>query len=207
VIKDRKEILSKVKRIVVKIGSNVLASPEITLDDNVVGRISADLSKVMNQGFKVVVVSSGAILAGRSKLGMKERPRLIRQKQAVAAVGQSTLMRIYEKHMEHFGKRVAQILLTDGDMIHRLRYINARNTIETLFGYGVLPIVNENDTVSVEEIKFGDNDTLSSVVSQLVEADLLIILSDVDGLYTADPNQDPDARFIPLVETIDQEIF
>jgi glutamate 5-kinase len=206
-MRDRKKILSKVRRVVVKIGSNVLASSEITLDDSVVNRISADLSKVMDQGYKVVVVSSGAILAGRSKLGLKERPRLVRQKQAVAAVGQSTLMRTYEKHMERFGKRVAQILLTDGDMTHRQRYINARNTIETLFSYGVLPIVNENDTVAVEEIKFGDNDTLSSVVSQLVEADLLIILSDVDGLYTADPNKNPDARLIPLVEAIDQEIY
>ncbi len=206
-MRDRKKILSKVRRVVVKIGSNVLATPEITLDDGVVNRISADLSKVMDQGYKVIVVSSGAILAGRSKLGLKERPRLVRQKQAVAAVGQSTLMRTYEKHMERFGKRVAQILLTDSDMTHRQRYINARNTIETLFSYGVLPIVNENDTVAVEEIKFGDNDTLSGVVSQLVEADLLIILSDVDGLYTADPNKDPDARFIPLVETIDQEIY
>ncbi|MGA1841828.1 MAG: glutamate 5-kinase [bacterium] len=204
---NRKEILSKVKRVVVKIGSNVLATPDINLDDNVVNRISADLSKVMDQGYKVVVVSSGAILAGRAKLGLKERPRLVRQKQAVAAVGQSTLMRTYEKNMERFGKRVAQILLTDGDMTNRQRYINARNTLETLFGYGVLPIVNENDTVAVEEIKFGDNDTLSGVVSQLVEADLLIILSDVDGLYTADPNKNPDARFIPLVETINQEIY
>jgi glutamate 5-kinase len=204
---DRKEILSKVKRVVVKIGSNVLATPDINLDENVINRISADLSKVMDQGYKVVVVSSGAILAGRAKLGLNERPRLVRQKQAVAAVGQSTLMRTYEKHMERFGKRVAQILLTDADMTNRQRYINAKNTIETLFAYGVLPIVNENDTVAVEEIKFGDNDTLSGVVSQLVEADLLIILSDVDGLYTADPNKDQNARFIPLVETINQEIY
>lgn len=203
---DRKEILSKVKRVVVKIGSNVLATPDINLDDKIVNKISADLSKVMDQGYKLVVVSSGAILAGRAKLGLKERPRLVRQKQAVAAVGQSILIRTYEKHMERFGKRVAQILLTDGDMTNRQRYINARNTLETLFGYGVLPIVNENDTVAVEEIKFGDNDTLSGVVSQLVEADLLIILSDVDGLYTSDPNKDPGARFIPLVKTINQEI-
>jgi len=205
--RDRKEILAGAKRIVVKIGSNVLASPETTLDDSVVERISADLSKVMDQGYHVVVVSSGAILAGRAKLGLKERPRLVCQKQAVAAVGQSTLIRIYEKHMERLGKRVAQILLTDGDMIHRQRYINARNTIETLFNYGVLPIINENDSVAIEEIKFGDNDALSAVVSQLVEADLLIILSDVDGLYTSDPNKDPDAHFIPMVETINQEIY
>lgn len=205
--RDRKGILAGAKRIVVKIGSNVLASPQTTLDDGVVERISADLSKVMDQGYHVVVVSSGAILAGRAKLGLKERPRLVCQKQAVAAVGQSTLIRIYEKHMERLGKRVAQILLTDGDMIHRQRYINARNTIETLFNYGVLPIINENDSVAIEEIKFGDNDALSAVVSQLVEADLLIILSDVDGLYTSDPNKDPDAHFIPIVETINQEIY
>jgi len=205
--RDRKGILAGVKRIVVKIGSNVLASSQITLDDNVVERISADLSKVMDRGYHVVVVSSGAILAGRAKLGLKERPRLVSQKQAVAAVGQSTLIRTYEKHMERLGKRVAQILLTDGDMIHRQRYINARNTIETLFNYGVLPIINENDSVAIEEIKFGDNDTLSAVVSQLVEADLLIILSDVDGLYTSDPNKDPEARFIPVVEIVNQEIY
>jgi len=205
--RERKTLLTNVKRIVVKIGSNVLATPEMTLDENVVSRISEDLSKVMDLGYKVVVVTSGAILAGRAKLGLKERPRLISQKQAVAAVGQATLMRIYEKYMERFGKRVAQILLTDGDMTHRQRYINARHTLETLFDYGVLPVVNENDTVAVEEIKFGDNDTLSSVVSQLIEADLLVILSDVEGLYTADPNKDPDARFIPLVETINQDIL
>ncbi|MGA1797003.1 MAG: glutamate 5-kinase [bacterium] len=205
--KDRKGMLSHVRRVVVKIGSNVLASSRITLDEGVVERISADLSTVMDAGYKVVLVTSGAILAGRAKLGLRERPRLVCQKQAVAAVGQSTLMRTYEKHMEQFGKRVAQLLLTDGDMTHRQRYINARNTLETLFSYGVLPVVNENDTVAVEEIKFGDNDTLSAVVSQLVEADLLIILSDVDGLYTADPNQDTDARFIPVVESIDKEIL
>lgn len=203
----RQRFISAARRIVVKIGSNVLAAPDFALDDKMVGMISTDLSKVMDQGYKLVVVSSGAILSGMSKLSLKERPRLIKQKQAVAAVGQAALIRTYEKHFEALGKKVAQILLTNGEMSHRKRYINARNTMETLFGYNVLPIVNENDTVAVEEIKLGDNDTLSGVVSQMIEADLLIILSDVDGLYTADPNRDPNARFIPLVDTISQDIY
>ena len=206
-LKTRQNLLSCVKRVVVKIGSNVLASSEMALDESVINRISEELSSVMDNGYKLVLVSSGAILAGMSKIGLKEKPRLVRQKQAVAAVGQSILIRTYEKHFERFGKRVAQILLTDGDLIQRERYINARNTIETLFSYEVLPIVNENDTVAVDEIKFGDNDTLSGVVSQMLEADLLIILSDVDGLYTADPNLNADAHFIPVVETIDKDIF
>lgn len=203
----RHRLIANAKRVVVKIGSNVLASSDLVLDDSVFSRICADLSKVMDQGYKLVVVSSGAILAGMSKLGLRERPRLIKQKQAVAAVGQSTLIKTYEKHLERFGKKVAQILLTDSEMTHRKRYINARNTIETLFCYNVLPIVNENDTVAVEEIKLGDNDTLSAVVSQMIEADLLIILSDIDGLYTADPHRNPDALFIPVVETIDQGVY
>lgn len=207
VSKGRKEILSCVSRIVIKVGSNVLASSKMALDDSVLKRISEEVSRAMDKGYKIVLVSSGAILAGMSKLGLQERPRLIRQKQAVAAIGQSNLIRAYEKNFERFGKRVAQILLTDGDMVHRERYINARNTMETLFNYGALPIVNENDTVAVEEIKFGDNDTLSGVVSQMVEADLLIIMSDVDGLYTEDPNRNPDAEFISLVEHIDKDIF
>ncbi|MBN2373621.1 glutamate 5-kinase [bacterium] len=203
----RQRLISAVRRVVVKIGSNVLATPDFALDDKVVSRISTDLSKAMDQGYKLVVVSSGAILAGMSKLALKEKPCLIKQKQAVAAVGQATLIRTYEKHFEALGKKVAQILLTNGEMSHRKRYINARNTMETLFGYNVLPIVNENDTVAVDEIKMGDNDTLSGVVSQMIEADLLIILSDVDGLYTADPNRYTDARFIPLVDTINQDIY
>lgn len=203
----RSSLISRVKRVVVKIGSNVLSHPDLTLDYSIFENLSSDISNAIDEGFKMVVVSSGAILAGMAKLEIKNRPRLIKQKQAVAAVGQSTLMNTYEKYFERFEKRVAQILLTDDDMSDRKRYINARNTIETLFCLDVLPIVNENDTVAIDEIKLGDNDTLSSVVSQMIEADLLIILSDIDGLYSADPNRFSDARFIPIVKNIDKSIY
>jgi glutamate 5-kinase len=190
------------KRLVVKIGSNILAHDKEGLDTKRISSIAADISALQDKGYEVVVVSSGAIAAGMYKLGLKEKPKDVKLKQAAAAVGQSSLMWAYERGLSGHGKKVAQVLLTRNDLSDRKRYINAKNTIFTLLSFKVVPIINENDTVATDEIKFGDNDHLASLVSGLVEADRLIILSDVEGLYTADPGQDATARLIESVEEI-----
>jgi glutamate 5-kinase len=154
-----------------------------------------------------MLVSSGAIAAGLAKLGLKKTKGMpLSLKQAAAAVGQSSLMWAYEKTFASHGLKVAQVLLTREDLSNRTRFLNARNTLQTLLDYGVIPVINENDTVSVDEIKFGDNDNLSGMVAHLSDADLLVILSDIDGLYTADPKFDPSAELIPLVEKITAEV-
>ncbi len=204
---NRKTIFSKARRIVVKVGSAVLTSSEQGLDQGRIERLAADVSTIMGQGRQVIVVSSGAIAAGLAKLGLKKtRGMPLSLKQAAAAVGQSSLMWMYEKTFAAHGHKVAQVLLTREDLSNRTRFLNARNTLQTLLDYGVVPIINENDTVSVDEIKFGDNDSLSGMVVHLADADLLVILSDIDGLYTADPKFDPSAELIPLVEKITAEI-
>jgi glutamate 5-kinase len=204
---NRKTIFSKSRRIVIKVGSAVLTSSEQGLDQNRIERLASDISSIMAQGREVVMVSSGAIAAGLSKLGLKKTKGMpLSLKQAAAAVGQSSLMWMYEKTFDTHGKKVAQVLLTREDLSNRARFLNARNTLQTLLDHGVIPIINENDTVSVDEIKFGDNDNLSSMVVHLTDADLLIILSDIDGLYTADPKSDPSAVLIPLVEKITAEV-
>ncbi len=187
------------KRLVVKVGSAVLSKGNIGLHPPTLERICRELSLLREEGRQIVLVSSGAILAGMGRLGLGERPGSIPLKQAAAAVGQSLLMRHYEEAFDPYGQRVAQLLLTQEDFRSRPRYLNARNTLFTLLHLGVLPIINENDTVSVEEIRFGDNDNLSVLVATLVGADLLVILTDLDGLYTADPRKDPSASLIPQV--------
>ena len=187
------------KRLVVKVGSAVLSKGDIGLHRPTLERISRELSALREEGREIVLVSSGAILAGMGRLGLGERPGSIPLKQAAAAVGQSLLMRHYEEAFDPYGQRVAQLLLTQEDFRSRPRYLNARNTLFTLLHLGVLPIINENDTVSVEEIRFGDNDNLSALVATLVGADLLVILTDLDGLYTADPRRDPNASLITRV--------
>ncbi len=167
-------------------------------------RAVADLS---NAGLGVVLVSSGAIAAGMSRLGWEKRPKAIPLKQAAAAVGQPLLMHLYEKLFAEYGKTVAQILLTREDLAVRNRYVNAQNTFETLINQGAIPIVNENDTVAVDELKFGDNDTLSAQVAALCEADLLVIFSDVHGLYTNDPRVDKTAKLIPEVPALTDELW
>jgi glutamate 5-kinase len=184
---------------VVKVGSAVLSKGNIGLHRPTLERICRELSLLREEGRQIVLVSSGAILAGMGRLGLGERPGSIPLKQAAAAVGQSLLMRHYEEAFDPYGQRVAQLLLTQEDFRSRPRYLNARNTLFTLLHLGVLPIINENDTVSVEEIRFGDNDNLSVLVATLVGADLLVILTDLDGLYTADPRTDPSASLIPQV--------
>jgi len=204
---DRKIIFSKSRRIVIKVGSAVLTSSDQGLDQNRIERLASDISTIMGQGREVVLVSSGAIAAGLAKLGLqKTRSMPLSLKQAAAAIGQSGLMWMYEKTFGTHGKKVAQVLLTREDLSNRTRFLNARNTLQTLLDYGVIPVINENDTVSVDEIKFGDNDNLSSMVVHLTDADLLIILSDIDGLYTADPKIDASAELIPVVEKITAEM-
>jgi len=195
-----------VKRIAIKIGSNILAHAEEGLDIRRISTISRDISDLHDKGYDVVVVSSGAIAAGMRKLGLKTKPKDIKLKQAAAAVGQSTLMWAYERSFGKCGKQVAQVLLTRDDFADRKRYINSKNTLLTLLSYKVIPIINENDTVATDEIKFGDNDQLASLVASLIEAERMIILSDVDGLYTCDPRSNVQAELIDYVEDITPEI-
>jgi len=202
----RRELLKSVKRVVIKIGSRVLTDDDGGLDQGVIGRICGDIARLREQGTQVVLVSSGAIAAGRSELGLTEKPRTIPQKQAAAAIGQSRLMRAYEEALAPHGLKAAQLLLTSEDLGSRQRFLNARATIDTLLGFGIIPVINENDTVVVDEIKFGDNDNLSALVTNVAESELLVILTDVEGLYSADPGQDPDARLIPLVKGITREL-
>jgi len=204
---DKKSILSKARRVVIKVGSAVLTSSGGGLDQKRIEQLAKEIVSIMDERREVVLVSSGAIAAGLAKLGLKKTKGMpLPLKQAAAAVGQSGLMWMYEKTFGAHGKKVAQVLLTREDLSNRSRFLNARNTLHTLLEYDVIPIINENDTVAVDEIKFGDNDNLSGMVVQLTDADLLIILSDIDGLYTADPRLHPDARFIPVVEKITAEM-
>ncbi|UCE79522.1 MAG: glutamate 5-kinase [Nitrospiraceae bacterium] len=194
------------KRLVIKIGSNILATERSGLNLDTIQALSKDISHIASSGYEVVLVSSGSIAAGIKKLGLTRRPKDIRHKQAAAAVGQSNLMWAYERGFAKFGKKVAQVLLTTEDFCDRKRYINAKNTLLTLLSYDVIPIVNENDTVSTDEIKFGDNDNLASFVSILVEADQCIMLSDVKGLYDDDPRLNKNAVIIHHVDEITPDV-
>jgi glutamate 5-kinase len=166
-------------------------------------RLVREIADLNNRGMEAVLVTSGAIGAGMSRLGFTQRPTTLPAKQAVAAVGQGLLMQVYEKLFSEYGQVVAQVLLTREDLNSRERYLNSRHTLLELLRYRVVPIVNENDTVAVDEIKFGDNDTLSALVAALVGADLLLVLSDVDGVYTSDPRQNPDAQLLDTITSID----
>lgn len=201
----RKKIFGALKRVVIKIGSGVI-STDVGLDQPMVRCLAEEICDLRERGIEVILVSSGAVAAGRCMFGIAGRPQTIPQKQAAAAIGQPRIMRAYKEVFNQRGQVAAQILLTRDDLSNRRRYLNAYNTLDTLFEYGVTPIVNENDTVVVEEIRFGDNDNLSALVASLMEADLLLILSDVDGFYTADPSRDRQARLLPLIERITGEI-
>ncbi|GAB4264943.1 glutamate 5-kinase [Thermincola ferriacetica] len=190
------------KTIVVKIGSSTLTHHTGKLDLRQMEQLVRELQDLRNQGKEVLLVSSGAVGAGMGRLGLGKKPRSIPEKQAVAAVGQGILMHMYEKMFAEYGGTVAQVLLTREDMMDRKRFSNARNTLSALLKMNVLPIINENDTVAVEEIRFGDNDTLSAMVASLINADLLVILSDIDGLYSGNPKTDPHAQLINVVEEI-----
>ncbi|APG27794.1 glutamate 5-kinase [Syntrophotalea acetylenivorans] len=201
----RKELLAQVKRVVIKVGSGVLVGQD-GVDPAIIEALVKDLCKVVEQGYEVLLVSSGAVATGKGDLGIVGRPPTIPLKQAAAAIGQSRLMRYYKDAFRTCGRRVAQILLTRDDLANRRRFLNARNTLMTLLEYGIIPIINENDTVVVDEIRFGDNDNLSALVTNLAESDLLVILSDVDGLYDSNPRTNPQARLINKIEHITPEI-
>ncbi len=192
-------------RIVIKLGSNIVAG-ETGLDEAQINRIATEIAELFFSGNEIVMVSSGAIAAGMKRLSLKKRPSDIRHKQATAAVGQSALMWAYEQAFSRHQIKVAQVLLTRDAFFDRLRYINAKNTLLTLLDYRVIPVINENDTVSIEEIKFGDNDLLAALVSGLLGADHLVILSDVDGLYNRDPRRNKKAELIKTVAEITPEL-
>ncbi|HET9607523.1 MAG TPA: glutamate 5-kinase [Nitrospira sp.] len=202
----RNEVLTQAKRIVVKIGSSLVSSREAGLEPDRIDRLAEDLAALRAAGRDVLVVSSGAIVSGIKKLSLKEYPKSLPVKQAAAAVGQSRLMWAYEKSFERLGIKVAQILLTHHDLADRRRFLNARHTLAALIEFQVIPIINENDTVAVDEIRVGDNDTLAAEVAHLVDADLLVILSDIDGLFTEDPRKNPSAELIPLIAEITDDI-
>lgn len=197
----------KIRRVVVKLGSGTLTDPELGLRLTTIRRLAAQVSQAWDaSGVQFVVVTSGAIAAGRKKMGMTEKPRTVALKQAAAAVGQTTLVRAYERAFEKRGRRVGQLLLTHDDFENRERYLNARNTLETLLSHGIVPIINENDTVATEEIRVGDNDALAALVTQMVGADLMILLTDADGLFTRDPHRYDDAERISVVEQVDDDL-
>jgi glutamate 5-kinase len=197
--------LAGVRRIVVKIGSSLLANAETGVRQNVIDQLVDELVKYMAEGLQVAIVTSGSVALGRVQLGWLGRELTVHEKQAAAAIGQPKLMRAYARSFARHGHSVAQMLLTRDDLRHRRRYLNASNTSETLFSAGVVPIVNENDTVMVVEIKFGDNDALGALVSLLIDGDLLVILTDVDGLYDKNPTAHADAQHIGLVEHLGAE--
>lgn len=194
------------KRVVIKIGSNVIASRAAGLNEARMQAIATEIAALRAMRRQVFVVSSGAVLSGMGPLGLSKRPGTLNLKQAAAAVGQSRLMWAYERCFSRHDITVAQVLLTREDVADRTRFINARNTLMTLLDYDALPIINENDTVAVEEMKLGDNDHLAALVAHLVDATLLILLSDVDGLYTADPRQTPSATRVSQVRRITEAI-
>lgn len=202
----RQEVIARAQVVVIKVGTNVLADASGRLDRHRIQSLADQLQRVRVGGRKVVLVTSGAIGAGVGKLGLGKRPTDLSQLQACAAVGQSALMQLYQESLSPHGIHTAQILLTAGDFDNRARYLNTRNTIRTLFEYNALPIINENDTVSVAEIKFGDNDHLAAMVTNLLRAPLLVLLTNVDGLYSDDPRTNPDASLLAVVPNIDQSV-
>ena len=207
-----RERLKDKKRIVIKIGSSSLTHSQTgKLNLRKLEILVRELGDLRNQGKDVVLVSSGAIAVGAAALGFKEKPQLPREKQACAAVGQARLMMIYQKLFGEYNQMAGQILMTKNTMVNNANRKNAENTFNELLSMGVIPIVNENDSISTYELqsleKFGDNDTLSAVVAALIGADLLILMSDIDGLFTDDPNTNPEARFIDTVETLDEELL
>jgi glutamate 5-kinase len=202
----RSNLLAHVRRVVIKIGSGVLSDAQ-GIEPAQITAIADQIAELRQRGYEVIIVSSGAVAAGRGALGIAGRPATIPLKQAAAAIGQTLLMRTWGEAFHCHGLTVAQVLLTRDDLANRRRYLNSRNTLMTLLDNRIIPIINENDTVVVDEIRFGDNDNLSALVTSLVEANLLVILSDVSGLYDRDPRHDPAAQLIPFVERINDEII
>ncbi|MGH7441358.1 MAG: glutamate 5-kinase, partial [bacterium] len=199
---DRKTVMGGVGRVVVKIGTSLSWDPLKGIDPRNLEALAAEIAQLKKKGLEIVMVASGAVGAGMHRLKLKQRPAGIKEKQATAAVGQVYLMELMARVFQRFGLNVGQVLLSRHDLESGPRYFNARNTLETLVKMGVVPVINENDTVAVDELKFGDNDRLAAQVCNLVKGDLLIILTDVDGLHTGDPRTDPKVRRIPWVGRI-----
>ncbi len=198
--------LASARRVIVKVGTSTLTDPGGGFNLPRMERLAAQLCKAADEGREVALVTSGAIGAGMGRLGLKRRPKTIPEKQGVAAIGQGLLMHTYHTLFERHGRVVAQLLLTRDDLTNRKRHLNSRNTFFSLWRMGAIPIVNENDTVAVDEIQFGNNDTLAALVAALVAADLLIVLSDVEGVYRRDPRRDPGAPMLSIVRKIDKEL-
>ena len=201
-----KTVLTQCKRIVVKVGSSLVTNQGEGLDTRAIGNWAQQIAALREAGLEVVLVTSGAIAEGMQRLGWKQRPSAVHELQAAAAVGQMGLVQVYESCFREHGLQAAQVLLTHADLADRERYLNARSTLRTLLHLNVVPVINENDTVVTDEIKFGDNDTLGALVANLIEADALIILTDQIGLYTADPRKNPDAKLVSLAQAGDEKL-
>ena len=201
-----REALQKAKRIVIKVGTSTITYATGKRNFSQIDRLAREISDLQNQGKEMILVTSGAVAVGVDRMGLPGKPKTIPGKQAAAAVGQGVLMHTYEKFFADYGQIVAQVLITKTEAIDRHRYTNTRNTFMELMRQRVIPIVNENDVVALDELKIGDNDNMSALVAGIVDADLVIILSDVDGLYTANPQTHPDAVIVPEVAEITPEI-
>jgi glutamate 5-kinase len=199
-------VVGAARRIVVKVGSSLVTNEGRGLDEQAIGHWSQQLAALVKQGRELIMVSSGAVAEGMKRLGWRTRPKEIHELQAAAAVGQMGLVQMYETKLRECGVGSAQVLLTHADLADRERYLNARSTLLTLLQLGVVPVINENDTVVNDEIKFGDNDTLGALVANLVDADVLIILTDQKGLFTADPRKQPDALFVHAARAGDPQL-
>lgn len=202
---NRKKKTNRIQRVVVKVGSNVLTA-QAGLNLDAIASISSQICQLLDQGTQIILVSSGAMASGMKKMGFPKRPEAIPKRQAISAIGQAGLIREWERAFARFDRKVAQILLTSDDLTSRKRYLNARNTMNTLLEWQVVPIINENDTIMVEEIKLGDNDNLAAMIALLLDADMLINLTDIDGLYDKDPRVYADAQLIPRVGSFSKSI-
>ncbi len=202
-----RQLLASRKRWVVKIGSALLTNNGQGLDEQVISKLSEDIVALMSMGKEVVLVSSGAVAAGVSKLGLKGRPEKIHELQAAAAVGQMSLVQVYEACFKKQGKHTAQILLTHDDLSNRKRYLNARSTLLALIEMGVVPLINENDTVVTDEIRFGDNDNLAALVTNLIQAEVMVLLTNQQGMYESDPRENPDASMLDNLSANDPRLM
>ena len=204
---NTREQIKDAKRIVVKVGTSTLLYPNGKINLYRIEHLARELSDLASQGREVILVTSGAIGAGMVRMGLSERPDSTQEKQALASVGQVLLMHLYDKFFTEYGQVAGQVLLTKENFANHNQYINARNTLMAMLKNGIIPVINENDAVTVAEVKIGDNDTLSAIVAAMVGADLLILLSDIDGLYTDDPRTNPDAKFIEQVDCLTDELM
>ncbi len=205
-MKANRADFTQAKRIVIKIGSSLLTKGGRGLDETAIASWVEQMADLKRKDIDVVLVSSGSVAEGMIRLGLKERPKTLHELQAAASVGQMGLVRIFENNFQKYDLHTAQVLLTHDDLSDRKRYLNARSTLLTLLGYGVVPVINENDAVATDEIRFGDNDTLAALVANLVEADLLIILTDQQGLFTCDPGVDANAELISSISVKDSSL-